>query len=245
MSKNASEYLPSQDSSPVQAERDWLLERVIVKTALQNIGRELPPKIAACLAAAPEGWGSPEAGAIAAAIWAARANGQPPTIVTVSKHLRKDFTAALNELDEKADKQGLPLDLAEIEAGDLLEKIHSCRITATLGEAWQEAREHPEQTASIAEHVRETLAQLDGEAAPSVAEAVPIGELQRQEAGDEAELIRCRYLCRTCAFFSAARPASAKAPAAANPPLVWRLAARCFGLRPGPPAHVSANPSRE
>ena len=245
MSKNASEYLPSQDSSPVQAERDWLLERVIVKTALQNIGRELPPKIAACLAAAPEGWGSPEAGAIAAAIWAARANGQPPTIVTVSKHLRKDFTAALNELDEKADKQGLPLDLAEIEAGDLLERIHSCRITATLGEAWQQAREHPEQTASIAQHVRETLAQLDGEAAPGVADAVPIGELHRQEAGDRAELIRCRYLCRTCALLLCGPTGIGKSSLLLQMLLSFRNWPRGLWTQAGPPAHVSAHSSRE
>ena len=213
---------------------DAVREREVLAAILHEPSAHLPPNLERLLQFAPEGLDSPELGAIAVAIRTARTNDKLPTLVEIGKHLPPDLTAALMELDSKADN-ALPLALAEIEAGELLEGIRSRRIAVTLGEAWQAVKADPANAATIAEHTREVLAQLDGEAVTGIAEAVPIGELRRQEAGDPAELIRCRYLCRTSALLLCGPTGTGKSSLLLQILLSFGIGREVFGLRPSRP----------
>lgn len=209
-------------------------ERVIVASILQDPAAELPATLARVLDFAPEGFDAPELGAIAAALRTARSNGKPADLPGVGKHLSAENAGALSQLANESGS-ALPLALADIEAGTLLEKMLARRIAATLGEAYETAKADPARAGTIAEHCREALAQLAGEAVPGIGEAVPIGELQRQETGDRAELLRCRYLCRTCALLLCGPTGIGKSSLLLQMLLSFGLGRETFGLRPSRP----------
>jgi len=218
-------------------------ERLVIASILQDPAAELPATLARVLEFAPEGFDAPELGAIAAALRTARSNGKPADLPGVGKHLSADNAGALSQLANESGS-ALPLALAEIEACALLKRMLARRIAETLGEAWHAAEADPANAATVAEHCRKALAQLDGEAEPGITEAVPIGELQRQEAGDRAELVRCRYLCGLAPCSCAGRLASAKAHCCCKCSFRWDWP-RGVWTEAEPPAHVSTHSSRE
>ena len=134
-------------------------ERIIIGSVLQSPGQPLPPTISRVLDFAPDGFNSLEIGSIAAAIRKSRTNGHAPDLVSIGKILSADYVGVLSQLANDA-SAGLPLALAEIEAGSLIGRMQSKQIESCLGEAWQETREHPERAASIAAHAREALTRL-------------------------------------------------------------------------------------
>ena len=134
-------------------------------------------------------------------------------------------------MDARLEYIYLPLELAACEAEALLAVIQSRRTIQVLGEAWEAAKADPANAATIAEHARDALAQLGSES-PAIAEAVPIGDLQRQEAGDPAELIRCRYLCRTCALLLCGPTGTGKSSLLLQILVSFGIGREVFGLRP-------------
>jgi hypothetical protein len=210
-----------------------LRERVVLASALQEPGAELPPNVARALDF-PEAFTSPELGRIARAFRMARSNGEPCSLLTIGKHLDSEGIAHLMQLANESGS-ALPLDLAEIEAAQLVEVFRGCRIVATLGEGYQAAKADPSHAAAIGEHIRGALAKLDDEAAQPVSEAVPIGDLQRQEAGDQGELILSRFLCRLCALLLCGPTGIGKSSLLIQLLLLFALGRPAFGLRPSRP----------
>jgi hypothetical protein len=137
------------------------LERVLLASILQYPATDLPPNLKRALDYAPEGWTSPECSGVAAAIKLARVADQPCSLVSIGRRLNAESALHLMQLANE-DGSALPLELADVEAANFCEGAQSRRIAVTLGEAWQQAREHPESAPSIAAHAREALAQLEG-----------------------------------------------------------------------------------
>lgn len=77
-------------------------------------------------------------------------------------------------------------------------------------------------------------AQLDGEAAAQL-QALPIGDLLPQDPGDAAELIRCRYLCRTGALLLCGPTGIGKSSLLLQSLLSFAIGREVFGLRPSRP----------
>jgi hypothetical protein len=211
---------------------DTMRERVVLASILQDPGAELSASLTRVLDFA-EVFDSPELGSIAAAIRTARSNGTPADLPSIGQHLKADTVGAFMQLANETGS-ALPLELAACEAEALLAVIQSRRAIQVLGEAWEAAKGDPSNAPAIAVHCRAALAQLDGEAPPT-AEAVPIGDLQRQQAGDPAELILSRYLCRLCALLLCGPTGIGKSSLLIQFLLLFGIGRMAFGLRPSRP----------
>jgi hypothetical protein len=138
--------------SPLESNAaDAVRERILIASILQNPTLELPANIRRLLDFAPTGFDDPALGRIATAIREAINTGNVPDLLAVGKHLSARHIALLSNVAN--DNNSLPLVLADVEAGVLIELIEAKRVIATLGEAWHEAREHPKNAASIAAHL--------------------------------------------------------------------------------------------
>jgi hypothetical protein len=158
---------------------DMLNERVVVASILAEPKAELPSSIIRVLDFAPEAWTSPECGAIAASIRKVRGKGSLCDAVSIAEHLTNDQVGVLAQISNESGN-ALPLALAAIHAEKLLQLMRSRRVVATLGEAWQEAREHPERAESIAERTRAALVSLSDELPRSPAELLKQREFDPQ-----------------------------------------------------------------
>jgi len=135
--------------------------RLVLASLLQAAGQELPPTLRRVLQYAPDGFHDAELGAIARAIHKASSNGTVPDLVAIGENLSADHLSTFSILANS--NEALPIALAELEAEALLAEMQSRRVTDTLGEAWQEAREHPAQVNVIARHAIAALQSLDAE----------------------------------------------------------------------------------
>ena len=134
-------------------------ERIILASVLNSPNQELPPTVKAIIQTAPEGFDDLRHGTIANAIKQAMKNGHAPEMAEIGKYLDSahfSFMAALNT-------DALPLGLAEIEAAPLLRDIEARRVTGTLAEALQVAKENPNKAALVAKTAAAALQSLTPE----------------------------------------------------------------------------------
>lgn len=209
-------------------------ERAVLASILETPDTELPAKLAHVLEYAPEGWTCPECGRIAAAIRKARANGQRCNLVAVGKHLDAEHLGELMQLANES-ANALPLALAEVEAGELLTLMRARRIVTTLGEAWQEAREHPELAADVSSYAQKALAQLDGEAASEVDNAQPWIDAGQNASDADILLGPGRWITRGAGVLLIGYTGSGKSTWNATQAFSWAIGATSLGMKPTSP----------
>lgn len=130
-------------------------ERCVIASILDSPGsKPWGPNICTALAYAPNFWDDGVAGKVAAAIGQCVHCGRPVTLPSVSEYLsRVDRVWLTNPSFNEA----LPLDLAEIEAMDLVRRYHGKRLAAALGKAWSDVKAHPERSREIGRQLKVTL----------------------------------------------------------------------------------------
>lgn len=128
-------------------------EEWIVASLLNERG-DWGPNLCTAIAYAPRWWENPVAGRIAEAIAKCADN---PTKGNVSLKLGPEDAMWLLH---PTFMNGLPLDLAEYEALELVKLYHSKRLMDIVGKAYTEAREHPEWATLIARKLRVDLTEF-------------------------------------------------------------------------------------
>lgn len=213
---------------------DAIREHVILASILQDTAADLPPSVAHVLDYAPEGWESPECGRIAAAVRRARSNGAPCDMVSIAKHLAPEHVGELMQIANDP-ASGLPLGLAEMEAQTLLAQLQSRRVTATLGEAWQASREHPDKAPTIAAAAREALASLDGDTAGQADTARPWVEAGQVASDADILIGPGRWITRGAGVLLVGPTGCGKSTWTATAAFTWALGRECLGMVPTAP----------
>ena len=134
-------------------------ERIIIASVIDSPNQELPPTIKAIIQTAPEGFDDLRHRAVATAIKQSITNGHAPDFAEIGKHLGSEHFSFIASLNHDA----LPLALAEIEAAPLLRDIEARRVTGTLAEALQVAKENPGKAAIVAKTAAAALQSLTPE----------------------------------------------------------------------------------
>jgi hypothetical protein len=137
---------------------DVLRERLLLASILQGGTADLPSNLRRVLDFAPDGFDDPNLGQIAAAIREAVNNGNTPDLVAVGKRLSGAHVVLLSNVAN--DNNAPPLGIAEIEAGTLAELLQNKRVVLKLGQAYDEARQHPLRAVSIAVNAAAALEAL-------------------------------------------------------------------------------------
>lgn len=137
---------------------DQLFEAAIVGSLLECNGDDLPPALSRVLRFAPHSFDDPRLGQIAASIRTFRETKKPVHPESIIKTLRFEGAAALiNSLT------GLPLALAEIEAGTVLKRFQARETAKILNEGISAVTASPDQLSSISTHLVTALGVLNGE----------------------------------------------------------------------------------
>ena len=123
-----------------------LRERNLVASILSDPGGNIGPNIATALAYCPKHWESPESRAIGYAIKLCLKEGRKPTDVSVSEWLRKEDR---DWLFNPCYRHGLPLEIAEVEAKELVIRYHGKAVCELLGDAWQSCRNKPHDSKAL------------------------------------------------------------------------------------------------
>jgi archaellum biogenesis ATPase FlaH len=135
-------------------------ERAVVATLIETANGELPPTLARLLAHAPDSFDDLRHGAIAATVRQFRAEGRPVYPAAIAECAGVEGAPLL--VMELAG-QGLPLDLAELEAGPVWKSYHQRRIKSVCGDAIAALEANPDKAEVIADGVKHALSELDGE----------------------------------------------------------------------------------
>jgi len=151
----------TQRPAPVGSTAREASERAVLASLLDANGADLPPTLTRLLDHAPESWSDPRHGAIACGVRRLRGEGRAVTPDLLLPTLAGDQTGAALLLGTLGD--GLPLDLAEIEADSLWTGYQTRRTTQLLAEALEEIDRQPDMAAAIASVAAKGLAELTGD----------------------------------------------------------------------------------
>ena len=119
----------------------------MLSSLLSGSGEEIPPAISRLLDFAPNSFVTPYSGQIALSIRQARDDGKAPDFLKVISLLEGEAIVVAQSL--LLDSSSLPLGLADLHVAPLLLRFQSQSLVSTLGEAWQEARDHPESAPAV------------------------------------------------------------------------------------------------
>lgn len=131
-------------------------EKLVIASLLDSPDAKPGPNISTALAHAPTWWEDPVSGRLAEAIRVCGVLGRPHTSPLVAEHLIKAdrqwlFHPSFNPAN------ALPIEIAEVEALDLLVSYRGKRLAAAVNDAYDKITTHPEKARELARALINTL----------------------------------------------------------------------------------------
>jgi len=128
-----------------------IAERSVISSILASDGGEIPKIISRLIDFSPNSFEDAYVGQVADAIKRSRKNGTAPTLIEILPLLTGPSVALAQELCNLP--SALPLALADSDAEPLLKRWQSRKLIAVLGEAWEEARSHPDKAGTVSKSI--------------------------------------------------------------------------------------------
>lgn len=161
-------------------EARFLRQRIVLCSLLNAGGSEIPQKLSRLLDFAPNSFDIPHGGIISSVISRYRDGSRCPSSLQILSELNGESLTACRDLANANDC--LPLSLAELEAEKLLRDYQQRQVVALLGEAWQEAKQHPDKVQAVARSVARAVdraaSDLPDQKFPAIVDAFEFSQIQ-------------------------------------------------------------------
>lgn len=149
----------SEEPRIIDATTSARRERFVVACLLDRPEEKPGPNVCTAIAYSPFWWDSPEAGQLASAIakcWRAQ---RPVTEPVMAEYLSKQWWTWLGH-PSFSHGNALSLEIAEVEAADLVRRYFGKRVAVLLGDAAHRVRVHPENARMIVSVLKTALGEF-------------------------------------------------------------------------------------
>lgn len=148
--------MKSTDPRIIDATTSARRERFVVACLLDRPEEKPGPNVCTAIAYSPYWWDNPESAHLAEAIGKCWRAQRPVTEPIMAEYLTREWQQWLGH-PSFSHGNALSLEIAEIEAMDLVRRYHGKRLAAALGKAWNDVKAHPERSREIGRQLKVTL----------------------------------------------------------------------------------------